>query len=115
MLTYCILFATMVLEPNEKKCKSTGTINNLRHEYWSWMARTGEMNMQTQLDQLLERTSGSHGFWLINHVEYIKDDLDELLNQYGGIHTAVKKLNDIHSDYVKSLYTKIEKAKRLTA
>ncbi len=67
---------------------------------------------QTQIDKLLDATSGQHGFWLINHREYIEEDLESLLAWHrGGLRGAIVHLNDIDSDFVKNLYAKIDKAR----
>lgn len=67
---------------------------------------------QTQIEKLLDATSGQHGFWLINHVEYIKDDLEFLLKWHrGNVQDAKTHLNDLDSDFVKGLYTKIDEGR----
>ena len=63
---------------------------------------------QTQIEKLLDATSGQHGFWLINHIEYIREDLAFLLKWHRGLTGAIVHLNDIDSDFVKSLYAKID-------
>lgn len=66
---------------------------------------------QTQTRKLLDATSGQHGFWFINHVEYIEDDLMFLLKWHRGLRGAVVHLNDLDSDFVKGLYAKIDKSR----
>lgn len=66
---------------------------------------------KTQLEKLLDATSGQHGFWLINHVEYIKEDLEFLLKWHHGLRGAIVHLNDIDSDFVKKLYATIDEAR----
>lgn len=59
------------------------------------------------MTQLLDRTSGQHGFWLINNFRFIADDLYELLEKH-SLRDAIDIVNDYQSDYMKSLYKKIE-------
>ena len=67
---------------------------------------------QTKLEKLLDATSGQHGFWLINHVDYIKDDLEFLLKWHrGSVQNAKVHLNDLDSDFVKKVYAKIDEAR----
>jgi hypothetical protein len=66
---------------------------------------------QTEIEKLLDATSGQHGFWLINHVEYIKEDLTFLLKWHRGLQCAIDHLNDLDSDFVKKLYAKIDEAR----
>lgn len=66
----------------------------------------------TKLEKLLDVTSGQHGFWLINNVDHIKDDLQFLLKWHrGSVQNAKEHLNDLDSDFVKKLYAKIDEAR----
>lgn len=67
---------------------------------------------QTKIEKLLDATSGQHGFWLINNIEHIKDDLEFLLNWHrGNVNDAKEHLNDLDSDFTKKVYAKIEVAR----
>lgn len=66
----------------------------------------------TRLEKLLDATRSQHGFWLINHVEYIKDDLEFLLRWHGGnVSNAAAHLDDTDSDFTKKVYAKIAEAR----
>lgn len=69
--------------------------------------------VQTRIDKLLEGTIGQHGFWLINNIEYIRDDLQFLLQWHGGnVKNATAHLNDLSTDFVKKVYAKIDEARQ---
>lgn len=63
--------------------------------------------LKLQLNELLNSTIGQHGFWLKNHREVIEEDLKSGIVSF-GLRKMVKRLDDWQSDYVKSLYKKIE-------
>ena len=62
------------------------------------------------MQQLLDKTSSVHGFWLINHFEIIADDLYDILDK-NLLNIAILIVNDYQSDYMKNLYRKIEASK----
>ena len=68
--------------------------------------------MKSDIERLLDATSSQHGFWLINNVQYIEEDLTFLLKWHRGVRGAIAHLNDIESDFVKTIYAKIAKARR---
>lgn len=63
------------------------------------------------VEALLEITTGQHGFWLVNHKEYIMDILESILKIYGQ-RDAVKLLNNLDHQIVKEIYKTIDKARK---
>ena len=64
----------------------------------------------TNYQQLLNISTGQHGFWLVNHSEIIESDLKDLLRRF-GLTVAASILNEIDNPIVKNLYKKIRIAK----
>lgn len=63
------------------------------------------------VEALLETTTGSHGFWLVNHKEHIMDILEDILKTYGQ-REAAKLLKDSDHEIVKKIYKTIDKARK---
>ena len=67
---------------------------------------------KNKLAKLLESSISQHGLWLINNLEYIREDLEFLLKWHGGnVKDATAHLDDIDSGFVIDLYAKIKKAR----
>jgi hypothetical protein len=66
--------------------------------------------MDPELKKLLDISISQHGYWLVNHIEIIKDDLTALLNHYHLVITA-SIINEIDNPITKALYKKIKEQK----
>lgn len=66
--------------------------------------------LEHQLDELLESSTGQHGYWLVNHKEIIQEDLKSGIVTV-GLRKMTEKLDDYKSDYVNGLYKKIEESR----
>lgn len=66
--------------------------------------------LELQLNDLLESSTGQHGYWLVNHREVIEEDLKSGIVTF-GLGKMAEKLDDYKSPYVRNLYKKIEASK----
>jgi hypothetical protein len=65
------------------------------------------MQTSTNVSVLLEKSIDSHGFWLMNHRDLIKEEMTELASK-NTMREAINILNNVNSEFVKSIYQKIE-------
>lgn len=62
------------------------------------------------LQTLLDDSISQHGYWLINNIDTIRNDLNNLLAVHGAIVTS-SILNEIDNPITVALYKKIDAAR----
>lgn len=63
--------------------------------------------LEIQLEDLLEHSISTHGYWLKNNIEIIKNDLNGGIVKY-GLNNMKQRISDWQSPYVQALYDKIK-------
>lgn len=68
------------------------------------------MATERQLQQVLEASTGQHGYWLVSHKEVIAEALQHYITKFGK-DKVMQELHKPENNICASLYTLIDRAR----